>query len=107
MELCVANNLVSDEATLAVAAFDHFSKSLGSSDTRAFFLNYEAFDQSSLEHPFIEDEIWNAIKLLLTGKAPGHDGFTSEFLYSAWEVVKGDICHTFDKLFALNGRSCE
>lgn len=55
-------------------------------------------------HLFTEEEIWNAIKLHLLGKAPRPDGFSVEFLCSSWEVVKADICEAFTKLYDLNGR---
>uniref|UniRef100_A0A8R7R958 Reverse transcriptase domain-containing protein n=1 Tax=Triticum urartu TaxID=4572 RepID=A0A8R7R958_TRIUA len=38
------------------------------------------------------------------GKAPGPDGFTAEFLRSAWDVIKHDFCAVFDKHYALNRR---
>lgn len=38
-----------------------------------------------------------------SGKAPGPDGFSAEFLRSCWPVIKDDICAAFDKLYAMNG----
>lgn len=67
-------------------------------------INVCSFDLSSLEPPFIEDEIWNAIKLLPAGKVLGPNGFTVVFLRSSWEVIKEDICEAFNKLYELNGR---
>lgn len=34
----------------------------------------------------------------------GPDGFTAQFLRSCWDIIKGDLCDAFDKLFSLNGR---
>lgn len=71
-------------------------------DLTSFHVN--SFDLLDLEAPFSEDEIWRAVKSLPTGKAPGPDGFTSEFLRACWDIIKQDICDAFDKLYTLNGR---
>lgn len=76
-----------------------FSIDLGQIDDRSFDL----FD---LEHPFTEEEIWQAVKALPRGKTPGLDGFTSEFLVACWETIKADICEVFNK-FSLNGRNLQ
>lgn len=94
---------VSDKPGMSKATYLHFS-TLGTPCERKFSIdlgqmddrNFNLFD---LEHPFIEEEIWQAVKALPRGKAPGPDGFTSEF--------KADICEVFDKFFSLNGRSLE
>lgn len=62
------------------------------------------FDLSALEHPFTEEEVWRAIKLLPTGKALGPDRFSAEFLRHCWDTVKGDFMEAFDKLYHMNGR---
>ncbi|XP_073362289.1 uncharacterized protein [Aegilops tauschii subsp. strangulata] len=108
-QLRVGDDYVLDEATMARVAYDHFSSIIGSHTERPFTLNFQEFDQrsfdlSDLEQPFTEEEIWHAVKLLLSGKAPGPDGFTIEFLRASWSVVKDDICEAFAKLYALNGR---
>ena len=38
------------------------------------------------------------------GKAPGPDGFTSDFLRACWPIIKADIYEAFDKLYIMNGR---
>lgn len=70
---------------MAEAAYQHFSSVLGSSSDRAFSINqsqlrHDTFPLADLEEPFTEDEIWRAVKCLPSGKAPGPDGFTAEFL---------------------------
>ena len=79
-------------------------------DSRPFSLDFAVFDHrsfdlSDLELPFSEEEIWCAVKLLTAGKSTGYDGFTSEFLCSAWEIVKCDICEALGKLYSMNGHS--
>lgn len=101
---------VSGESDLARAAFEHFSTVLGLQAGRAFTMDlnsigHRSFDLSELEAPFSADEIWEAIKKLPSGKSPGPDGFTAEFLRSCWDTIKQDICDVFDKLYSLNGRA--
>uniref|UniRef100_A0A453SUF2 Reverse transcriptase domain-containing protein n=1 Tax=Aegilops tauschii subsp. strangulata TaxID=200361 RepID=A0A453SUF2_AEGTS len=67
-------------------------------------LHVNSFDLLDLEAHFSEDEIWRAVKSLPMGKAPGPDGFTSEFLRACWDIIKQDICDAFDKLYTMNGR---
>ncbi|XP_073357774.1 uncharacterized protein [Aegilops tauschii subsp. strangulata] len=105
----VGSRIVSDEAEMAKAAFEHFSSILGASFARDHSINLDSidprhFDLADLEHPFSEDEIWAAVKQLPMGKAPGPDGFTAEFLRACWPIIKADICATFEKLYAMNGR---
>ncbi|XP_020189389.1 uncharacterized protein [Aegilops tauschii subsp. strangulata] len=100
---------VSGEAATAQAAFEHFSSILGASVDRPFSINLETIDQRhfdmlALDQPFTEEEIWSAVKLFPAGKAPGPDGFITEFLRACWPIIKADICAAFDKLYAMNGR---
>ena len=81
-ELQVEATSVSNPASLAEAAYRHFSGILGSAKPRPFSLDLSAlhvgpFDLSSLDAPFSEGEIWAAVKSLPLGKTPGPDGFTA------------------------------
>lgn len=67
-------------------------------------LRQDSFPLADLEEPFTEDEIWCVVKCLPSGKAPGPDGFTSEFLRACWDIIKHDICDAFNKFHAANGR---
>jgi hypothetical protein len=87
-----------DEATFA-----HFEGLLGTEVGRTHsldldFLGTATEDISDLEAAFTEDEVWDVIRHLIPGKAPGPDGFTAEFLQRCWGVVKGDFMAAFDKL---------
>ena len=66
-----------------------------------------SFDLADLEYPFTEEEILGALQALPRGKAPGPDGFTSEFLVACWDTIKADICEVFDKFYSMNGRSLQ
>lgn len=107
--LRVGDQLITDHNAMSEAAFHHFSEILGSAKVRDFMLDLgllrdESFDLTELEAPFSEDEIWSAVKSLPAGKAPGPDGFTSEFLRACWDIIKHDICNAFDKFYSMNGR---
>lgn len=65
------------------------------------------FDLADLEQPLTEEEIWHAVKSLPRSKAPGPDGFSSEFLVSCWETITADILAVFDKFYSLNGDSMQ
>ncbi|XP_073363300.1 uncharacterized protein [Aegilops tauschii subsp. strangulata] len=109
LSLRVHDETITDAASLSRVAYEHFSSILGTVNTRAHSLrldaiNHRSFDLLELDAPFSEEEIWDAIKKMPTGKAPGPDGFTSEFLRACWPIIKADICEAFDKLYAMNGR---
>lgn len=94
---------------MAEAAFQQFSVIISSTDARDYSLDLDtidprSFDLSSLEQPFTEEEVWNAVKQLPTGKSPGPDGFSAEFLRSCWDVIKDDFMDAFAKLYHMNGR---
>lgn len=106
------DSTISHESGMAEAAFHYFSSRIGTSCERQFSIDLDqidnhTFNMAGLAHPFTEDEIWQAVKSLPRGKAPGPDGFTSEFLVACWDTIKADICGMFDKFFSLNGRSMQ
>lgn len=94
---------------MAKAAFHHFSSILGTHQERTSSINlhtigHPSFDLSDLDAPFFEAKIWEAMKKLPAGKGPGPDGFTSEFLRVYLDIVNGDICEAFAKLYQMNGQ---
>jgi hypothetical protein len=85
---------------MAEAAFAHFDGMLGTEALRDRSLNLEQLitpspDLADLDEPFTEAEIWAAVKRLPARKAPGPDGFTSEFLQACWPLVKQDVLAAF------------
>jgi hypothetical protein len=75
---------ISDHAAMAKATFTHFEGLLGTSVDRMHPLDLDfpgthSEDLSELEAALTEEEIWEVIRRLPSGKAPGPDGFTNEF----------------------------
>jgi hypothetical protein len=97
----LVDDLVLDQPDqMAEAAFAHFDGMLGTEALRDHSLNLEQLitpspDLADLDEPFTEAEIWAAVKRLPARKAPGPDGFTSEFLQACWPLVKQDVLAAF------------
>ncbi|KAM0908162.1 hypothetical protein ACQ4PT_015617 [Festuca glaucescens] len=77
-------------------AAEHYTELLGEPAARDFTLNLYALDlpavdTTALELPFLEAEIWEAIRALPPDKAPGPDGFTARFFQTCWSTVKEAI----------------
>jgi hypothetical protein len=91
------------------STFQHFDELLGTEAPRDCTLRFDDLierDDSldTLDAPFSEEEIWQAIKRLPARKAPGPDGFTAEFLHACWPLIKHDIVAMFQYLYELRGR---
>lgn len=72
--LQVGNQTVSIDEDMAAAAFEYFFGILGTPEAREFTISLQTIDErhfslSDLDRPFMEDEIWAAIKQLPTGCA--------------------------------------
>ena len=67
-------------------------------------LNFEAlgFHHLNLDDQdlhFSSEEVWAAIKALLSDRAPGPDGFTGAFYKSSWPVIQDEVMeavHAFE-----------
>ena len=69
-------------------------------------LQLESLDQldaNTLESPFMEEEVFNALLSCNGDKAPGPDGLSMAFWQFAWEFVKADVL-CFFKEFYENGK---
>jgi hypothetical protein len=76
--------------------FDYFDGLLGTAVPRNTTLELSAFhrtgfDLSSLDLPFIEDEVCATIRSLPADRATGPDGYTGQFYKSCWSIIKVDF----------------
>ena len=55
----------------------------------------------SLEEPFLEKEVFEALYSLSGDKTPGLDGFTMAFCQFSWDFTKTEILAFFDEFFRL------
>ena len=55
----------------------------------------------SLEEPFSEKEVVEALHSLSGDKVPGPDGFTMAFWQFSWDFTKAEILAFFDEFFRL------
>lgn len=79
---------------------DHFSSVLGSQHQRCTTLNWDQLHlptvpDAGLDNPFIEEEVWEAIKQSLLDKASGPDRFNGGFYRNCWATIKEDIMQAF------------
>uniref|UniRef100_A0A453K6S6 Reverse transcriptase domain-containing protein n=3 Tax=Aegilops tauschii subsp. strangulata TaxID=200361 RepID=A0A453K6S6_AEGTS len=107
--LQVGAQTVTSHDAMAEAAVSHFSGVLGTAEAREFSIDQSILRQytsplDDLDEPFSEEEIWRAVQCLPSGKAPGPDGFTTEFLRASWDIIKQDIYDAFNKFYTANGR---
>lgn len=94
---------------------DYFERLIGSKVRRLRTfqwseLHLEALQQLpglELDRPFTESEIANAVKCLPREKAPGTDGFTSDFYVHCWEIIKYDILSAFHAFYIQHSGSLE
>ncbi|WJZ80362.1 hypothetical protein VitviT2T_000290 [Vitis vinifera] len=63
----------------------------------------DQLDASTLESPFTEEEVYNALLSCNGDKAPGPDGLSMAFWQFAWDFVKEDVL-CFFKEFYENGK---
>jgi hypothetical protein len=64
-------------------------------------LKWDSPDLSSLDRPFSEDEIWQAIRQMPHDKAPGPDGFTGLFFRKCWQTIQHDIIAAINSIYYL------
>jgi len=76
--------------------FQYYENLLGTMEERQHTIDFaeigiQQHDLSSLEAPFIEQEVWATIREMPLDKAPGPDGFTGRFYKSCWNIIKEDV----------------
>ncbi|KAJ9555268.1 hypothetical protein OSB04_009882 [Centaurea solstitialis] len=73
-----------------------------------FFKKLSVEEACSLERPFEEGEVWEAIKSCGGDKSPGPDGFTFGFFKAFWETIKGDLLRALEWFWEKGelGRGC-
>lgn len=82
---------------------DYFYDILGTKVPRSKTFNWTRLAMSKLQQipgleldrPFCEEEVELAVHCLPNDKAPGPDGFTSNFYKSCWTIIKFDILAAF------------
>jgi hypothetical protein len=81
----------------------HFHAILGTDSAPSTTFDWAALglpthDLSALDADFTLDEIHDAVKAMPADKAPGPDGFISNFFKSSWELVGPDILLAFQQI---------
>ncbi|WVZ85202.1 hypothetical protein U9M48_032152 [Paspalum notatum var. saurae] len=92
--------------------YTHFKHIFAIVPTRASSLNlgnigFQASDRSSIDGPFTEHEVWEAIKDLPTDRALRPDGFTGAFYKVAWPIIKADVMDALRAFYLGNCRGFE
>jgi hypothetical protein len=64
-------------------------------------LQWDSPDLSSLDRPFSEDEIWQAIRLMPQDTTSGPDGFTGLFLRKCWQTIRHNIIDAINSIYNL------
>jgi hypothetical protein len=64
-------------------------------------------DLSSLDFPFTESEVWQAICLMPQDKAPGPDGFTGHFFKRYWLLIRQDIMAAINSFYNLRSNDLD
>ena len=55
----------------------------------------------SLEEPFSEEEVFEALSSLSGDKVPGPDNITMAFWHLCWDFTKAEIMEVFEDFFCL------
>jgi hypothetical protein len=65
-------------------------------ETRVVDINQVTVEENNLLiHPFTEEEVRDAIFQMEHNKAPGPDGFPTEFYQACWDIIKNDLMAMF------------
>lgn len=93
--------LVENTEAVTDAFVDYYSDLLGTSQQQSLHVKEEVVhmrkvlseeQQRGLIALFSNDDIKKAIWAIDGNKAPGYEGYTSQFYKDSWEVVGDDVC---------------
>lgn len=90
----------------AAIIHNHFLNLLGTKQDRGCSINWDAIDLSmvqntGLDNPFSEPEVWADVLASPADKAPGPDGFSSAFFRACPCTIKHDVMAVFDHFYRL------
>jgi hypothetical protein len=98
-----------DHDTKANLIWNSFKERLGTSnfsgilfDLSQFFATQRNLDFSQLTQPFSKTEIDQVVRNLPSYKAPGPDGFNTDFLKKCWPIICQDFYKLFDDFYSGN-----
>jgi hypothetical protein len=84
----------------------HFEQVMGQPPPRTKYFSWPDLalpkvNLASLDVPFSEEEIWQAVKLLPREKALGPDDFTEHFFWECWQTIRHDVVAAVNSLYNL------
>ncbi|KQJ89566.2 hypothetical protein BRADI_4g26741v3 [Brachypodium distachyon] len=104
--LSIGGVISSDHQAMEEVAHNFFAAALGPGAPRFRSLDLARLypllpDLSSLDSPWSEAEVWDAIHSMPPDKAPGPDGFSIRFFQCCWPIIKVEVLAALDALFHL------
>lgn len=92
-KLSVGGVTVTSHQEMEAAIYEHFVQVFGQGERLHSEINFQALginaiDLHELDEPFLEEEIWAAIRELPADKASGPDGFIGAFYKTSWSIIK-------------------
>lgn len=102
------DNVLYDHDSKANLLWQSFKERLGTSNFSGIHYDLTHFfsptDLSQLVDPFLRTEIDQVVRNLPSYKAPGPDGFNTDFLKKCWIIICEDFYRLFDDFY--NGLIC-
>jgi hypothetical protein len=91
-----AGNIMVDRFQKAYMIWEAFKDRLGKSEFSGIQFNLDSIiqtnvDLNSLVTPFSREEIDYVVKSLPSDKAPGPDGFNTDFVKRCWSIISEEI----------------
>jgi hypothetical protein len=105
------DNIVYDHESKANLLWQSFKARLGTTifsrllfDLSQYFEEHRSIDLSQLVATFSKQEIDQVVRSLPSYKAPGPDGFNTNFLKKCWPLICQDFYRLFEDFFS--GQAC-